>query len=67
MKDLMREIVVLLKRVQNMDKDNAAGILAKLETEDQAKNLLNWLKTITLEETKTTQVIQKTRELTTKN
>ena len=64
MKNLMKQIVTLLIQVQNMDKDNAMRILSMIKTEEQAINLLNWLKTITLEKTLTSQVIDKVEELT---
>ena len=64
MKELKIQIVKTLQKVQNMDKDNTIGILSMIKTEEQAMKLLNWLKTITLEKTLTSQVIDKVEELT---
>ena len=64
MKELQRKIMIMLQRVQNMNKDNTIGIVSELESKEQAVKFLNWLKKQPLEQMKRTEIINQLERIT---
>ena len=60
---LLKELAIILWSIPDMDKSSMIGILNPLETEEQIKEMMEYLKTIDLKTTKISPIIQKALEI----